>query len=72
MEISTAISDLLFTVCSACEVTSPVAVGSVSIGEHVVILHRPDDVLLFESIEVDAWGGVKESDVLDMGVEVVN
>ena len=72
MEISTAISDLLLTVCSASEVASPVAVGSVSIREHVVILHRPDDVLLFESIEIDAWSGVEESDVLDMRVEVVN
>ena len=72
MEISTAISDLLLTVCSTSEVTSPVAVGSVSVREHIIILNRPDDVLLFESIEIDAWGGVKESDVLDMGVEVVN
>jgi hypothetical protein len=66
MEISTAISDLLLTVRSACEVTSPVAVGSVSVREHIVILHRPDDVLLFESIKIDAWCGVEESDVLNM------
>ena len=72
MEICASISNLFFAVCSACEVASPVAVSSVSVRKHVVVLHRPGDILLSESIEIDAWSGVEESDVLDMGIEVVN
>jgi hypothetical protein len=50
MESSTSISDLLLAIGSASEVASPVAVISVSVGEHVIILHRPSELLLLKCI----------------------
>ena len=55
MEVSTTVSYLLLAVCSACKVASPVAVSGVSVGEHIIILYWPDNVLLFQSIQIDTW-----------------
>jgi len=77
VQVGLALSDLALGCGTRSEVPSPVVVGLISIGEHVICLDRVAQVLLFDCIQVDAWrrphkGGIgilQVVEVLDKAVK---
>jgi len=65
-------SDVLFVIGSASEVARPHAHVRVSVGEEVIILGRPLNVLVVESICELGGSRVEESDIIVFIVEVLN
>lgn len=70
MVVGLSITNLTFGVGSGCEVTCPIVLSLICIGEHVVVLNRPSEVLTNESIEVLTGSGVEDSCIRNVGVEV--
>ena len=56
MKVCLSIPNLPLCGSPGCEVSSPVVVGLVSIGEHVICLNRVCEVLLLNRVQVDPWG----------------
>jgi len=73
MEIMRPSPNLLLVVCPRRKVPRPVRIGIVRVREHVIIFSRPGDVVAVDSINVGAWGRVKQIELITiMLVHILN
>ena len=70
MEISLSNSVLLLLVGSGREVPCPVVLWLISIREHVVVADWPLNLLFLQCVDVLARGGVHESNIVVVSIEV--
>lgn len=77
MKVSLSIPDLSLGGSPGCEVSCPVVVGLVSIGEHVICLNGVGKVLYLNRVQIDPWrrphqggiGTIECIEILDESVE---
>ena len=72
MKVCLTCSNLRLRVGPGCEVTSPVLIRVVAIGEHVISLNGVAKILLLDSIQVSARGRIHHCDVRRVIVEVLD
>ncbi len=69
---SLSFSNLPFSSSSWCEVSSPIVLRFVGIGEHVIILCGPRNICLMKSINILSWCRVHKSHVGIFGIDIIN